>query len=297
MMEVKVASMLKSNAKNSTEKNYALKKLDPKINKLIKSLKLTEAEAKRHLTSLEDTLTELENCKSCPGISKCLNMMKGYVYYPSKKESKVVFDYVPCKKLKEYENNLRNKENDTALLNARMKDIDVTDKKQIKLIKWLKTFFDNYDITKINKGLYLHGSFGGGKTFLIAALLNELREKKNVNFEIVYFPELLRNLKDDFNLLDSKVNYLSNVEILLIDDIGAEKVSEWGRDEILATILQTRMNNHMTTFFTSNLTIEELEKHLGNSKDSLDIVKARRIIERVKQLTEDFELITINHRN
>ena len=57
------------------------------------------------------------------------------------------------------------------------------------------------------------------------------------------------------------------------------------------------MNNHMTTFFTSNLTIEELEKHLGNSKDSLDIVKARRIIERIKQLTEDFELITVNHRN
>ena len=296
-MEVKVANVLKNNIKNSTDKNYALKKLDPKISKLIKSLKLTEEEAKRNLTSLEDTINELDNCKNCPGISKCPNMMKGYVYYPSKNESKVVFDYVPCKKLKQYEIDLKNKESDTALLNARMKDIDITDKKRVKLIKWLKAFFDNYDVTKTNKGLYLHGSFGGGKTFLLAALLNELKEKKNADFEIVYFPELLRNLKDNFNLVDGKVAYLANVEILLIDDIGAEKVSEWGRDEILATILQTRMNNHMTTFFTSNLTIEELEKHLGNSKDSLDIVKARRIIERIKQLTEDFELITVNHRN
>ncbi|MBR4231499.1 MAG: primosomal protein DnaI [Bacilli bacterium] len=296
-MEVKVAKMLKNNVKSSTDKNYALKKLDPKISKLVKALRLTEDEAKRNLTSLEDTINELDNCKNCPGIGKCPNMMKGYVYYPSKNESKVVFDYVPCKKLKQYESDIKNKESDTALLNARMKDIDVTDKKRVKLIKWLKSFFDNYDVTKVNKGLYLHGSFGGGKTFLLAALLNELKEKKNAIFEIVYFPELLRNLKDNFNLVDSKVSYLANVEILLIDDIGAEKVSEWGRDEVLATILQTRMNNHMTTFFTSNLTIEELEKHLGNSKDSLDIVKARRIIERIKQLTEDFELITVNHRN
>ena len=296
-MEVNVAKMLKNNIKNSTDKNYALKKLDPKISKLIKSLKLSEEEAKRHLTSLEDTINELDNCKGCPGIVKCPNMMRGYVYYPSKNESKVVFDYVPCKKLKQYELDLKNKESDTALLNARMKDIDITDKKRVKLIKWLKNFFDNYDVTKVNKGLYLHGSFGGGKTFLLAALLNELKEKKNAVFEIVYFPELLRNLKDNFNLVDGKVSYLASVEILLIDDIGAEKVSEWGRDEILATILQTRMNNHLTTFFTSNLTIDELEKHLGNSKDNLDLVKARRIIERIKQLTEDFELITVNHRN
>lgn len=56
------------------------------------------------------------------------------------------------------------------------------------------------------------------------------------------------------------------------------------------------MNNRLTTFFTSNLTIEELEKHLSVSKDSVDVVKARRIIERVKQLTEDKELISMNRR-
>ena len=92
------------------------------------------------------------------------------------------------------------------------------------------------------------------------------------------------------------MRFYASVEILLIDDIGAEKVSDWGRDEILGTILQSRMNNHLTTFFTSNLSIEELEKHLAITKDSQDIVKARRIIERVKQLTEDMELISINRR-
>ena len=292
----KISESLKERTNDIVQKKYNLKKTDLKFNNLIKKLKLSADDVQKNMTSLEDTLEELTNCQNCPGLTNCPNHIKGYVYYPSKDESKVAFNYIPCKNLKQYEENLKNKDSNTEILNARMKDIDVTDKKRIKLIKWLKTFFDNYDITKINKGLYLHGSFGGGKTFLIAALLNELHIKKNTSFEIVYFPELLRTLKDNFNLLDSKVRYYSNVEILLLDDIGAEKVSDWGRDEILGTILQNRMNNHLTTFFTSNLTIDELEKHLSLSKETQDMVKARRIIERIKQLSEDMELITINHR-
>ena len=151
------------------------------------------------------------------------------------------------------------------------------------------------DLTKYQKGLYLHGNFGCGKTYLISALLNELNNKR-VNSEVVYFPEMLRDLKDDWDSFGAKMDYYQNVDILLIDDIGAEKVTSWGRDEILGTILQYRMENHLTTFFTSNLTIEELERHLSLSNYSEDGVKARRIIERVKQLTEDMELISENKR-
>ena len=57
------------------------------------------------------------------------------------------------------------------------------------------------------------------------------------------------------------------------------------------------MNNKLTTFFTSNLTIDELEQHLSITKDSEDKVKARRIIERIKQLTDDIELVSINRRS
>ena len=281
----------KKNVKTSS------KKMDADFSNLVKKLKLSDDEISKNTSSLEDTVEELKNCANCPGLINCPNHIKGYVYYPSKGESKVTFNYVACKKLKKHEEDMLKKDSNSIILNARMKDIDVTDKNRVKLIKWLKSFYDSYNPSKNNKGLYLHGSFGGGKTFLLAALLNELKVSKNAKYEIVYFPELLRTLKDDFSSLDSKVRHYSEVEILLIDDIGAEKVSDWGRDEILGSILQNRMNNHLTTFFTSNLTIEELERHLSLSKQSEDAVKARRIIERIKQLCEDFELITINHRN
>lgn len=292
-----IKTSLKKSSSDKVTSNYKSKQMNTGLNSLIKNLKLTEDEAKKNLSSLEDTAAELANCKKCPGLNSCQNHIKGYVYYPQKNESKVTFNYIPCKFLKKQEEDIKNKDGANVLLSARMKDIDVTDKKRVELIKWLKNFYDEYDIGKSNKGLYLHGTFGSGKTFLLAALLNELEEKKGAKYEIVYFPELLRNLKDNFSMLDSKVRYYSNIEILVIDDIGAEKVTDWGRDEILGTILQYRMNNHLTTFFTSNLTIDELEKHLSGSKDSEDIVKARRVIERVKQLTKDMELISINRRN
>ena len=176
---------------------------------------------------------------------------------------------------------------------ASMKDIDVNDKARFKVIKWITNFIKNYDSYNKNKGLYLHGSFGAGKTYLIAALFNELK-KEGIESEIVFFPKLLRDIKANFDILEGTLSYLENVELLLIDDIGAENSSRWSRDEILGTILQTRMNNYKTTFFTSNYTIDELENHLANKTEE---VEAARIIERIKVMTDDIELQGENKRN
>ena len=204
-------------------------------------------------------------------------------------------NYLEAKELIKKESEKKEKLNE--IKNARMKDIDIEDKNRYKVIKWLKKYFDDYEKVNTLKGLYLHGSFGSGKTYLISALFNELEISKDAITEVVYLPETLRNMKEDFSLVEDKVNYLKNVDILLIDDIGAENVTAWGRDEILGTILQYRMNNKLSTFFTSNLTLEELEVHLSLSKNSEDKVKARRIIERIKELTEDLELVSINRRS
>ena len=276
---------------------YNEAKENPKFTKLVKSLKVSDDVAMKYTSKLEDTLEELNCCKECRGLFECKNSVEGHVYYPNNDDGKIIFSYAPCKYYKEAQLKLNEKMTSSRELeNARIKDIDIEDKKRIKLIKWIKEFYDNYDQSKTMKGLYLHGSFGSGKTFLLAALLNELTVNKKVRTEIIYFPELLRTLKDDWDFFAGKMEYLKSVDILLVDDIGAEKVTEWGRDEVLGTILQSRMNNNLCTFFTSNLTIEELERHLSITKNSEDTVKSRRIIERVKQLTIDMELISENRR-
>lgn len=289
---------LSEKMKNELDKNYEDALKSPEFAALVKKVKIPREEGLKYTSKLQDTCEELQNCKNCKGLFNCKNKMEGHVYFPTKDLDKINFIYMPCKYQKEMLKKMHEK-NDSLndIKNARMRDIDVKDGNRINVIKWLKEFYDHYEKVNTLKGLYLHGSFGSGKTFLIASLLNELQVKKNANIEIVYFPELLRNIKDDFSLMEDKINYLQNVDILLIDDIGAENVTAWGRDEILGTILQSRMNNKLTTFFTSNLTIEELEKHLALTKGTEDVVKARRIIERIKQLTVDLELVSKNRRN
>ena len=73
--------------KNALEENYLKIKLDPKYVNLIKKVHATEKEVKTNLSSFEDSIIELENCKNCKCLSECKNKIKGYVYYPQKKES------------------------------------------------------------------------------------------------------------------------------------------------------------------------------------------------------------------
>ena len=264
---------------------------------LIKKAKINKQDAFNNTVKLNDTLEELKNCKNCQGLHECQNKVNGYVFFPEVIEDNLRFTYIPCKYQKmamKLEKNKKTKDN--ILKEAKIKDIKIT-KNRAELIKWIKEFHDNYNPYKACKGLYLHGNFGTGKTFILAALLNELENKyHNITTEIVYVPELLRDLKDNLNEMGDKINYLENVDILLLDDLGAEKVTEWGRDEVIGTILQTRMNNEKTTFFTSNLNIQELTKTMSITKDAIDLVKAQRIVERIKYLTEDIELLGNNYR-
>ena len=122
--------------------------------------------------------------------------------------------------------------------------------------------------------------------------------KKDIASVMVYYPELLRSLKSSFgNDYEEKFTKLKTVPLLLLDDIGAENTTNWSRDEVLAPLLQYRMENHLSTFFTSNLTKEELELTLSNTNNGVDKIKARRVIERINQLTVDLELISKNRRN
>ncbi len=294
MLEVNNKLTSKKDLNSTLKKDLTIALTNPQVKAIVTNLNIPLEVAMKYTSKLEDAAVELNNCENCSSLFACKNKIEGYAYCPKVDDDKLIFSYFACKyKEKELQ---KEKQNASKKEKVRMKDIDINDKNRVKVIKWLKSYYDNYEKNPNQKGLYLHGNFGCGKTFLISALLNELSEKR-VKTEIVYFPEMLRDLKDDWDTFAEKMDYYENVDILLIDDIGAEKVTTWGRDEILGTILQHRMDNHLSTFFTSNLTIAELEHHLALSNYSEDGVKARRIIERIKQLTVDMEMISENKRD
>ena len=283
--------------KNSKDNNHT-------FNKIVTKLKLPDTYLMKYTTKLETTANELDNCKKCKNLNNCKNSYQGYVYYPELLNDNLVFDYIPCKYKKEQEERDKYKENiylydmPKEIKEASMKNIDLDNPDRFEIIKWLKKFIDTYDKNKDSKGIYLTGNFGSGKTYLISACLNELA-KNNHKIAIIYYPEFLRSLKESFGdseEYNNRFKFIKNIELLLIDDIGAETMTEWSRDEVLGTILQYRMQEGLTTFFTSNLTINELEEHFSISSKGVEKVKAKRIIERIKYLTKEMVMISANKR-
>ncbi len=285
------------------EKNFNLALEDEKFKNLVSKIKLPKKTLKLYTSLLEASSLEYDNCLKCSCLSSCPNKITGYVYLPKIVNDKLEFQYKACRfkemQIKENEHlkNIYLYDVPLEIKQASMKNIYTNDKNRFEIIKWMKDFIDNYPNNKHQKGLYLYGSFGCGKTYLLAALFNEMA-KKNVKSAIVFWPEYLRDLKSSFNTdYNTKINHIKKVPLLLIDDIGAESVTSWGRDEILCSIVQYRMQEKLPTFFTSNLDIKALEKHLSTSKDEIDEVKSRRVIERIKQLTEEKGMISKNLRS
>lgn len=269
----------------------------------ISKIDMSEDLLKKYTSNLLDAYSEHNNCNSCKALETCKNKVVGY-YYDPKKDGKIInFSYTACDKMRDkmakdaYKSNMELFDMPKDIEDASLKDIYKDDKARLAVLKYFKEFIDHYNDEEKPKGIYLNGSFGSGKTYLISALFNELA-KRNNKCALIYYPEFLRSLKSSFNSNYAlKFDYIKKVPLLLLDDIGAENCSNWSRDEVLGPILQYRMEEHLPTFFTSNLTIEELEESLAISQSASDKIKARRIIERIKQLTVSIELIGKNRRH
>ena len=139
----------------------------------------------------------------------------------------------------------------------------------------------------VTKGLYIYGKFGVGKSYLLGALANELAAR-HIHSVVVYVPEFLREMKQAIQdqSLPEKVDFVKKAPVLMQDDIGAETMSSWTRDEIIGTILHYRMSEQLPTFMSSNFNYEELQHHLSyTQRGEKEVVKAGRIMERIKALT------------
>lgn len=269
---------------------------DKQFRELVEYLQIDNDLLMKYTSRLKEASFEFHNCSNCKGLMECKNKIKGFMLLPSKDGARVNFAYRACgyTKNESYKENIELFDVPSSIKNANFKNL-YKDKNRIEVIKKMKNYLSSY-FTEREKAIYLHGSFGSGKTYLVAALFNELA-KKDVKGIVIHLPEFLRGLKDSFSSdYSEKFDAIRRIPVLLIDDIGAEYLTSWARDEVLEPILQYRMDEGLATFFTSNFTLKELEMHLAVTSNSIDRVKAKRIIERIKQLSEPIELVSKNYR-
>lgn len=107
----------------------------------------------------------------------------------------------------------------------------------------------------VDRGLLLMGSVGVGKTHLAVSILKGLTER---GFSCLFyeFGSLLKEIQDSYNpnTFTSELSVLApvlNADVVVLDELGASKPTDWVRDT-MAHIINTRYNDKKLTVFTTN---------------------------------------------
>lgn len=134
--------------------------------------------------------------------------------------------------------------------------VEKIDKKIYKKIK--------EKVVQGKKGVFLFGNTGTGKTYILHAIKNRVKEispRTSVVFE--NWVDLLIDLRDDFNKLRSTIDNISENEMIMIDDLGSEKMTEWSQ-EILYSIVNKAYEREKKIFIATNLSLEQFTERYGD---------------------------------
>ncbi|MER3429769.1 MAG: DNA replication protein DnaC [Blastocatellia bacterium] len=134
----------------------------------------------------------------------------------------------------------------------------------------------------IEQGLLLTGTVGVGKTHLAVSILKALTER---GFGCLFyeFGALLKEIQDSYNsdTRTSELRVLTPVfdaEILVLDELGASKPTNWVRDT-MAHIINTRYNDRKLTIFTTNYPDERSSEREETLEDRIGVRLRSRLFE------------------
>lgn len=247
----------------------ALKKLFPKVK---------EELVEKYFTRLIPVKEAVELCEKCPSIENC--PISGYL-----PKCKFTGDFLyesvsPCNKKIQQQKEQRIQK----LLQSS------------RLPEYLrKKNFDNFEVAEGNKeafkearrasadsegkGLVLMGGTGTGKTHLAAAILNiRLNEGKEAIF--FFFLELLADIKRTFGNereTSELIEMVKDAELLLLDDLGAEKATEWVTEQLFVIINARLLRWKQTVITTNFLSNKDLIDRLGG-------LSGQRIVSRLCEM-------------
>jgi DNA replication protein DnaC len=133
---------------------------------------------------------------------------------------------------------------------------------QIRVIRrYVQTIDANIDA---GKGLWLVGDVGTGKTTL-AMLVSRAALEAGRSVAIYSLPRLLNLIRETIDSAEGKLDFfdrLAAVDLLHIDDLGAEHQTDWVLEQ-LYSIVNARYEAQRAILATTNLTPEKLSEQIG----------------------------------
>lgn len=258
----------------------------------------------RSLSRVRQAVDEAISCRSCPGLAACPNLLQGHRAMLDWTGRSLEVRHTACKlytieqEQQERSKLIRTHHIPREILGASFTELD-RDQERIDAFRAIVSFcMDVKPGKEGTKGLYFYGPFGVGKSYMMAAAARKLAERGLASL-MVYTPDFFREIKDALqdNTVAEKIQVLKEVPVLILDDIGAETLSPWARDEILGAILQYRVSENLPVLYTSNYTLDQLEEHLAYSqKAGVEQLKAMRIMERIRYYTDAYRVDGRNRR-
>lgn len=262
---------------------------------------LTTEAVERSAASLYEFVVEKEKARKGEG-----QLMPGYVprLIVNNKRIEVSYEATPEHLAKRAQEDLKNRIKSVYMpkdiKESTFEGFEVTKSREEafeRSLIFVEKYVQNPD--SFHKGLYLHGAFGVGKTYLLGAIAHEL-STFGYPSTLVHYPTFATEMRSSVGdqTTGDKLEAYKKTPILMLDDIGAEYPTDWMRDDVLGVILQYRMQNELPTLFSSNLNLDELEEHLTyNQKGDPSPLKAKRIMERVRFLSDEVSVSGVNRRN
>ena len=142
-------------------------------------------------------------------------------------------------------------------------------------------------------GVFFYGTKGTGKTKLAAIIANErARAGSPVLFASV--PDLMADIRASFDggKTAEAVQAVKNTPFLVLDDLGAEKMTEWVGEQLFC-IVNHRYNERLQTVVTSNYSPTEIIAHMATVDrrgNVIDDIQGQRIMSRIYGMCERVEI-------
>lgn len=146
-------------------------------------------------------------------------------------------------------------------------------------------YFDGFvDNRKKGVGMYFWSTGSGrGKTHILVSLYKRIVYRYMIPAIFITEEQIYSRIRESFDnsyITEKKqMGKFKNIPFLFIDDLGATKITAW-KNEMLTAILDSRSNNYLPTFFTSNFHPDDYRKYI----ESFGILRPDRIPSRIYEM-------------